>query len=105
MYRFFCMKPESSTVTRDHWITGLKKAGVDCDVNKMDLKEAIKFAVTMHTNSSKLQAEIMIAQDMSNKKIVEKGRPIELTKKEVEYINKQRKHSKWKRQQLMQLEK
>ena len=84
-YRFFCMKPESSTESHDHWITRLKTAGVDCEFDKMDLKEAIKLAVTMHTNSSKLQAEI-IAQDMSYEKMVEKARAIELTKKEVEYM-------------------
>ena len=39
----------------------------------------------MHTNSSKLQAEI-IAQDMSYEKLVEKARAIELTKKEVDYM-------------------
>ena len=84
-YRFFCMKPESSTESHDHWITRLKTAGLDCEFDKMDLKEAIKLAVTMHTNSSKLQAEI-IAQDMSYEKMVEKARAIELTKKEVEYM-------------------
>ena len=76
------MKPESSAETCDHWIARLKTAGVDC----MDLKDAIKFAVTMHTNSSKLQAEIMIAQDMSYEKMVEKAIAIESTKKEVEYM-------------------
>ena len=84
-YRFFCMKPESSTESHDHWITRLKTTGVDCDFDQMDLKEAIKLAVTMHTNSSKLQAEI-IAQDMAYEKMVEKVRTIELTKKEVEYM-------------------
>ena len=84
-YRFFCMKPGSSTESHDHWITRLKTAGLDCEFDKIDLKEAIKLAVTMHTNSSKLQAEI-IAQDMSYEKMVEKARAIELTKKEVEYM-------------------
>ena len=81
----------------------LKTAGVDCEFDKIDLKEAIKLAVTMHTNSRKLQAEI-IAQDMSYEKMVEKARAIELTKKTWGIRNKQRKHSKWKQQQLMQLE-
>jgi hypothetical protein len=48
----------------------------------MDLKEAVKLAVTMHTKSPKLQAEI-IAQDMSYDKMVQKARAIELTKREV----------------------
>ena len=51
-----------------------------CEFDKMNLKETIKLAVTMHTNSSKLQAEI-IAQDMSYEKMVGKGRAIELTKR------------------------
>ena len=49
------------------------------------MKEAIKLAVTLHTRSSKLQAEI-IAQDMTYEKMVEKARAIELTKKEVEFM-------------------
>lgn len=102
-YRFFCMKPDGSTETHDHWIMRLKIAGVDCEFDKMDLKEAIKLVVTMHTNSSKLQTEIIIAQDMSYEKMVEKGRAIESTKKQLSIQNKQRIHSKWKHQQLMQL--
>ena len=72
------MKPESSTETHDHWLTRLKTAGVDCEFEKMDLKEAIKLAVTMYTNPN-IQAEI-IAHDMSYEKMVEKARAIELTK-------------------------
>ena len=51
----------------------------------MNIKEAIKLAVVMHTHSTKLQAEV-IAQDMSYEKMVEKARAIELTKKEVQNI-------------------
>ena len=50
-YKFFCMKPQGSNETHDHWITCLKAAGVDCEFDKMDLKEAIKLVVTLHTPS------------------------------------------------------
>ena len=79
-YKFLCMKPEGDNETHDKWITRLKNAGVDCEWEKMNLKEAVKLAVTMHTKSSKLQAEI-IAQDMDYDKMVEKARAIKLTKK------------------------
>ena len=94
-YRYFYMKPESSTETHDYWITRLKTAGVDREFDKMDLKEAIKLAVTMHTNSSKLQAEV-IAQDISYEKMAEKAKAIQLTKKEVEYMKETEKAFKVK---------
>ena len=59
--------------------------GRDCEFDKMNLKEAIMLAIVMHTNSPKLQAEI-IAQNMAYDRMVEKARAIELTKKEVENI-------------------
>lgn len=73
-FKFLCMKPESEKETHDAWITRLKKVGVDCEWDKMDLKEAVKLAVTMHTKSPKLQAEI-IAQDIMYDKMVHKQRP------------------------------
>ena len=82
-YKFLCMKPESTTETHDAWITRLRKQGEDCNWDKMDLKEAIKLAVTMHTMSRKLQMAI-IAQDMDYETMVDKARAIELTTKEVE---------------------
>ena len=85
-YRFLCMKPESKNEPHDIWITRLKTAGSDCEWDNMNLKEAIKLAVTMHTNSSKLQQEI-IAQDMTYEKMVEKARAIELTRRETDFIN------------------
>ena len=81
-YKFLCMKPESESETHDTWITRLKKVGADCEWEQMNLKEAIKLAVTLHTKSPKLQAEI-IAQDLDYNKMVEKARAIELTKKEL----------------------
>ena len=58
-YKFLCMKPESTTETHDAWITRLRKQGEDCNWDKMDLKEAIKLAVKMHTMSRKLQMAII----------------------------------------------
>ena len=48
-YRFFCMKPESTSEMHDHWITRLKAKGKECEFEKMDMKEAIKLVVTLHT--------------------------------------------------------
>ena len=45
-YRFLCTKPDNGKETHDTWITRLKKIGDDCEWDKMNLKEAIKLAVT-----------------------------------------------------------
>ena len=69
------MKPERDEETDDAWITCLRTAGEECEWEKMNMKEAIKLVVIMHTHSSKLQAEI-IEQDMSYEKMIEKARTI-----------------------------
>ena len=55
-YKFLCLKPESEVETHDSWITRLKKVGAECEWDKMNLKQVIKLAVTLHTKSQKLQA-------------------------------------------------
>ena len=63
-YKFFCMKPQGSNETHDHLITCLKAAGVNCEFDKMDLKEAIKLVVTLHTPIPKFESKFT-AKDMS----------------------------------------
>ena len=62
-YRFFCTKPTSPQESHDHWITRLRTKGKDCEFENMNLDEAIKLVVTLHTPSEKLQREI-IAKDI-----------------------------------------
>jgi hypothetical protein len=92
-YKFLCLKPESESETHDVWITRLKKVGKECEWDQMNLKEAIKLAVILHTKSPKLQAEI-IAQDMDYDRMVEKARAIELTKKELVNLRQGEHHFK-----------
>ena len=82
-YKFLCTKPASETETHDAWITRLRKLGEDCEWEHMNMNEAIKLAVTMHTRSKKLQMSI-IAQNLDYQTMVEKARAIELTKKEMD---------------------
>ena len=84
-YKFFCMKPQGSNETHDHWITRLKAAGVNCEFDKMDLKEAIKLVVTLHTPIPRLQSEI-IAKDMSFETLVSRTRALELMQREVAFM-------------------
>ena len=84
-YKFFCMKPQGSNETHDHWITCLKAAGVDYELDKMDLKEAVKLVVTLHTPMPKLQSEI-IAKDMSFDTLVSTAKALELTQREVAFM-------------------
>ena len=51
----------------------------------MNLDEAVKLVVTLHTPSKKLQREI-IAKDMDLASLIESARTIELTQREVSFI-------------------
>ena len=77
-YRFFCTKPTSPEETHDHWVTRLRTLGKDCEFDTMNLEEAIKLVVTLHTTSEKLQRHI-IAKDMNLKTLLETARALELT--------------------------
>ena len=84
-YKFFCTKPTSTDEAHDHWITRLRSKGKDCEFENMNLDEAIKLVVTLHTPSEKLQREI-IARDMDLASLIECARAIELTQREVTFI-------------------
>ena len=45
-------------------MTRLKTKGRECDFDKMDLKEAIKLAVTLYTPLPKLQIAIITKNDL-----------------------------------------
>ena len=84
-YRLFCTKPTSAEESHDHWITRFRAKGRDCEFDKMNLDEAIKLVVTLHTSSEKLQQEI-IAKDMALKGVTEHARALELTSRELAFI-------------------
>ena len=84
-YRFFCTKPISPEESHDHWITRLRTKGNDCEFENMNLDEAIKLVVTLHTPSEKLQREI-IAKDMDLKMVIDNARALELTQREVRFM-------------------
>ena len=58
--------------------------GRNCEFDKMNLDEAIKLVVTLHTFSKKLQQEF-IAKDMALKEVIELARDLELTAREVAF--------------------
>ena len=69
-YKFFCTKPTSTDEAHDHWITRLRSKGKDCEFENMNVDEAIKLVVTLHTPSEKLQRKI-IARDMDLASLIE----------------------------------
>ena len=84
-YKFFCMRPVSYQETHDEWVTRLKTKGKDCEFEKMDMKEAIKLVVTIHTPLSKLQSAV-IRDDMNFEQMMQQARSMELAAKEVAYM-------------------
>ena len=84
-YRFFCTKPTSPEESHDHWITRLRIKGKDCEFENMNVDEAIKLVVTLHTPSKKLQPEI-IAKNMDLKMVTDSARALELTQREVRFM-------------------
>ena len=84
-YRFFCTKPTSPEESHDHWITRLRIKGKDCEFENMNVDEAIKLVVTLHTPSEKLQPEI-IAKNMDLKMVTDSARALELTQREVRFM-------------------
>ena len=88
-FKFFCTKPESQDETHDHYITRLRTRAVDCEFDKMNMEEAIKLNVILHTHSAKLQRDA-IAQDMDLKKLVETARSIEMTNRDIEFMKQNR---------------
>ena len=84
-YRFFCTKPTSPEESHDHWITRLRIKGKDCEFENMNVDEAIKLVVTLHTPSEKLQPEI-IAKNMDLKMVTDSARALELTQRELRFM-------------------
>ena len=84
-YKFFCMRPTSSQETHDQWVTRLKVKGKDCEFDQMNLKEAIKLVITLHTPLPKLQTAI-IRDDMTFEQMMKTAQSMELAHREVSYM-------------------
>ena len=84
-YKFFCMRPLSSQETHNQWATRLKTKGKDCEFENMNLKEAIKLVMTLHTPLPKLQTAI-IRDDMSYDQMMKLAQSIELANREVSFM-------------------
>ena len=84
-YKFFCMRPLSSQETHDQWATRLKTKGADCEFDRMNLKEAIKLVMTLHTPLPKLQTAI-IRDDMTYEQLIKMAQSMELAEREVTYM-------------------
>jgi len=84
-YRFFCNKPTSPEEKHNHWVTRQHAIGKECEFDKMNLEEAIKMVVTLHTHPEKLQRDI-IAKDMKFEDMMDAARAIELTSSEMTFI-------------------
>ena len=79
------MRPLSKQETHDQWATRLKTKGKDCEFDKMNVKEAIKLVITLHTPLPKLQTAI-IRDDMTFDQMMKMAQSMELAQREVSYM-------------------
>ena len=84
-YKFLCTRPESHNETHSQWVTRLKTLVKNCEFNQMNDDEAIKLVITLHTNSEKLQNEI-ITRNLNLKDTLNRAEMIELAEKEIKFI-------------------
>ena len=87
-YKFLCNRPISPEETHLQWATRLRAEVKKCEFDKMDDNEAIKLVITLHTNSDRLQKEI-ITQNMSLKDTLNTAQMLELAEREIKFIKQQ----------------
>lgn len=78
-------RPLSTQETHDQWVTRLKTKARDCEFDQMNMKEAIKLVVTLHTPIPKLQTAV-IRDDMTFEQMMKLAQSMELAHREVSYM-------------------
>ena len=84
-YKFLCNGPESTQESHAQWVTRLRQNVGACEFDKMNDDEAIKLVVTLHTNSPRLQKEI-ITKNLSLQDTLKSAQMIELAEREIKFL-------------------
>ena len=84
-YKFLCNGPESAQESHAQWVTRLRQNVTACEFDKMDGDEAIKLVLTLHTNSPRLQKEI-ITKNLSLQDTLKSAQMIELAEREIKFL-------------------